>query len=167
MAVATDPGVTLAVGSKVTLTFSDTATASSTVQLGNVTYTFKADPAAAYDVDIGTDVTTQAAKLVAAINATGLTTAYYVTGTSAHPLVSAVNSGGAITLTGRIAGEILEHMALGGDEASMAYADSATVFGDITAGTDGSGNIVTAIGALQKCANAHLTTELGKLLAGE
>lgn len=164
MAVATDPGVALIRGTTI-ITLTGVGVADETVNIGDVAYTFKASPAAAYDVDIGTDATTQAAKLVAAINATGDTTAYYVTGTSANPYVSAASAAGVVTLTARHAGTTINGLKLlwtltNGTNVDAAFSASASA---VTA----TGSIVSQVTALKKGANAHLITELDKILSGE
>lgn len=164
MAVATDPGVALKRGTTV-ITFTGVGVADETVNIGDVAYTFKASPAAAYDVDIKTDATTQAAAIVAAINATGVTTEYYVTGTSENPYVSATSAAGVVTLTARHAGTTHNGLKLlwtltNGTNVDAAFSASASA---VTA----TGSIVSQVTSLKQGANAHLITELDKILSGE
>lgn len=66
--------------------------------IAGVTYTFKATPAAAYDVDIGADIATTRANLIAAINGTGTPgpTTYFA-GTEMNPDVYATAGAAGVT----------------------------------------------------------------------
>lgn len=90
-----DDGPTAATGS---FTFSGgVPTATETVTIGHLTYTFVAVPSASCDVDIGVDAATTAQNLTAAINnGAGGGTAYIF---CPHALVSASESSGVVTLT--------------------------------------------------------------------
>jgi hypothetical protein len=70
-----------------TLTFTGNVSANDTVTIDDKVYTFKASPAADYDVDIGTDLATTILNLYKCINKTG-STGYYIS-TPIHPTVSA------------------------------------------------------------------------------
>ena len=63
-----------------------------TVTIATTVYRFKDTPAAAYDVQIGTDAATTLDNLKAAINATGTPGTEYYTGTLAHPTVIATTN---------------------------------------------------------------------------
>jgi hypothetical protein len=70
------------------LTLSGNAVADETVTIGSTVYTWKAEPSAAYEVDVGTDAATSIDNLYAAINASGTPGTEYGTGTLEHPDVS-------------------------------------------------------------------------------
>lgn len=162
-----DAGVSFVKAVKAAATFTDVGVADETIQIGGIVYTFKASPGAAYEVDIKTDATTQAAALVSAINADGTAGAYYETGTSAHPHVSATSADGVITLTARAAGDWAQAIALveGCTNATVGGAS----FDDITTGTDGSGSLQTfATNLLARAQlNSHVIQEIRALLSGE
>jgi len=63
-----------------------------TVTIDAVTYTWRAAPVAAYDVNIGADIQGSIDNLVAAINLTGTAGVDYGPGTLQHPTVSAVKT---------------------------------------------------------------------------
>lgn len=70
--------------------FTSNVAADDTVVIGNVTYTFKAAPSAAYEVDVGADLDTSIANLAAAINLDGTAgTEYHTNHVTAHPDVTA------------------------------------------------------------------------------
>jgi hypothetical protein len=73
------------------VTFSAAPSANDTVTIGDVTYTFKASPSAAYEVKIGANLSEAAANLEAAIHTAGSEVAesVYGTGTEKHPEVTA------------------------------------------------------------------------------
>ena len=148
-------GVTLAKAVKAAVTLTGVGVENDTVQIGGIIYTFNATPGAAYSVDIKTDATTQAAALVSAINLDGTAGAYFATGTAAHPHVTAVNSGGAITLTAKVAGDWAQAIALV-DGMTNGTVGGAS-FDDITTGTDGAGNLSTWIAAI--LANNQLNSD--------
>lgn len=91
------------------LTTSADPAATDAITIGDITYTFIATPAAAYDVDVGGAGANRAgslANLVAAINDDGTPAAdTYHEDTVANPYVTAVNNGDdTITITARIKG---------------------------------------------------------------
>lgn len=86
------------------ITFTDTGQADDTVVIGSVTYTLKAAPDAAYEVDIGASAADTAANLAAAINASGTAGTTYGEDTVAHPAVRASVDGAAVTVTSVEAG---------------------------------------------------------------
>jgi hypothetical protein len=139
-------GVTFAKAVKAAVTMTGVGVNDDTVQIGGIVYKFEATPAAAYDVDIKTDATTQAAALVAAINADGTAGAYYETGTVAHPHVTATNADGVITLTANVGGDWAQAIALVDNMTNGTVAGAS--FDDITTGTDGSGSLATFVAAL-------------------
>lgn len=94
------------VAAKTTVTFTGIAVADETLILGATTYVFKAAPSAAFEIDIKTDKTTQAAAIVSAINLDGTAGAYGASHVAADPLFSATSAAGIITLTSRIAGTV-------------------------------------------------------------
>lgn len=86
------------------LTFTDVGTADETVTIGSVTYTLKAAPAEANEIDIGASATETAANLAAAINGGAGEGTAYGTGTVAHPDVFASADTGVVTVTARVYG---------------------------------------------------------------
>lgn len=144
-------------------------TTNDTVAIGDITYTFKATPAAAYDIDVGTDLDTSITNLAAAINASGTAglTSYY-TGTLVNPYVSATadTSGDTLGLTARwpgawVNGIRLASSAPGANDITAA----ATVFSGVSGGTDGAGHIPSwADGILNLSqVNSDVQRELKKL----
>jgi hypothetical protein len=87
-----------------TLTFSGTGTDGDTITIGDITYTLRATPAAAYDVDIGATASDTGDNLEAAIMGTGTPGTEYGIGTVAHPDVSASNTTGTVTVTALVTG---------------------------------------------------------------
>lgn len=86
--------------------FTSNVAANDTVVIGDITYTFVASPASAFDVDIGVDLDTSISNLVAAINLTGTEGVEYGTGTTQNPYVSAVAdlANDEVDLTARFGG---------------------------------------------------------------
>lgn len=86
--------------------FTSNVAADDTVVIGDITYTFKAAPSSAYEVDVGTDLDDSIGNLVAAINASGTAGDEYAAGTLANPYVSAAAdlANDEIDLTARFAG---------------------------------------------------------------
>lgn len=68
----------------------DVPDANDTVVIDGLTYTWKAAPSAAYEIDIGANIATCVTNLIAAINASGTAGTEYGTGTLRHPSVKAV-----------------------------------------------------------------------------
>jgi len=104
--------------SKQTLTASTNFIADDTVTLDVKTYTYKASPSADGEVDVGTDLETSLANLLAAINLSG-TGGEYGASMTVHPTVTAISSN-ATTL--------------------VVAAKDATAAGDSIASTVGGGN---------------------------
>lgn len=74
--------------------------------IAGVTYTFMATPAAAYDVDIGADIATTRANLIAAINGTGTPGTEYFAGTEQNPDVYATAGAAGVTnIIARVPGD--------------------------------------------------------------
>lgn len=88
------------------LTFSGVAVAAQTVTIGTRVYTWRAAPAAAYEVLIGADQDASLTNLTAAINGTGTDGVEYGAGTLSHPLVTGVanTTANTLTLTARAGG---------------------------------------------------------------
>lgn len=109
------------------------------VTIGNIKYIYIATPAAAYDVDVGADITTSVANLVLAMNATGVgvATTYYETGTLENPMMYAATAAtNQILLTARIPGTVGNGIYLLSSETDIDFeevGDTATLFS--TAGT--------------------------------
>ena len=90
-----------------TLLFTDTGSADETITIAGVTYTLKAEPSAANEVDIGVDAEGTASNLAAAINLSGTEDTEYGAGTVAHPLVTASSDAfGVVTVTAKVAGTL-------------------------------------------------------------
>ena len=89
---------TLATG---TLTATGNFTADDAVTIGDDTYTFKASPSAAYEVDLGADLATSLSNLAAAINATGTAGTTYGTGTLANADVTATSTATTVVVTAK------------------------------------------------------------------
>jgi hypothetical protein len=115
------------------LTFSGTGSGDETVVIGGVTYTLKADPSAAYEVDIGADAAGSAANLAAAINASGTAGTTYGSGTLAHPEVTASVDGAAVTVTARNPGAAANFIATTETSAEASWG-SATLTGGLDKG---------------------------------
>lgn len=101
--------------------------ADDTVTVGDIVYTFKATPGAAYEVDVGATKAICIANLVGAINddLTPSATTYHAD-TVANPFATAVASGEIITLTARSGGVMLAPVAtLDGTAASSVLTFSA------------------------------------------
>ncbi len=88
-----------------TLTFTGTGSDGDTITIGTRTYTLRAAPALANDVDIGVDTATTAANLIAAINGGAGSGTLYGAGTQPHSLVTAVTGGvGIVTVSAKTPG---------------------------------------------------------------
>ena len=88
------------------LTFTGIGVEDETVTIGDVTYTWKAAPSAANEVDIGVDAATCVTNLVAAINAGAGAGTLYGTGTVANPKASAADGAGdTIDLTSKVSND--------------------------------------------------------------
>ena len=76
--------------------------------VGAITYLLKATPAVAYDVDVSSTDTIQAAASASAINkdGTGAADTYFETGTIENPAGSAANVAGVLTVTSRVPGTV-------------------------------------------------------------
>lgn len=126
------------------------AAADDTVTIGSTVYTFVAVPAAAYDVDIGTDDDGSAANLEAAINAgAGAGTAYHED-TVAHPDVTAVATANDVVVTANVPGTAGNSIASTETGAQLSW--DATTLGTTTAGVDPTAGeatdaLITAINA--------------------
>lgn len=99
-------GIDLTASTGATLTFTGVGVGDETILIGADTYVFKAAPSAAYEIDIKTDATTQAAAVASAINLDGTAGAYGVSHVTQSPYVSATSAAGVVTLTSRIAGTV-------------------------------------------------------------
>mgnify|MGYP003292592714 CR=1 FL=1 len=94
-------GTDSVVKAKATLTTTGNFSANDTVTVGVQTYTFKAEPASAYDVDLGTDAATSLANLEKAINLTGTAGTTYGTGTLANALCTATATSTTLVVTAK------------------------------------------------------------------
>ena len=100
------PTIELSAAAIGTLTSDETNVANNAeVVVGALTYKITDDPAAAYDVQRGSDADESLENLIAAINASGEEGVEYFEGTLAHPLVSASDlSSHATTITAKSMG---------------------------------------------------------------
>lgn len=132
--------------------FTDNVAADDTVVIGDITYTFKATPAAAYDVDVGADLDTSITNLTLAINRTGTPGATtYHTATVANPYVTAAAdlTNDAIDLTARMPGDWINGLYLAATHpGANTIAALAAAWGLGVGGTDGSGFIPSYISGL-------------------
>jgi hypothetical protein len=148
--------------------FTSNVAADDTVVIGDITYTFKATPAAAYDVDVGTDLDTSITNLVLAINRTGTPGATtYHTDTVANPYVTAAADLAAdgIDLTARFPGSWINGLYLAATHpGANTIAALAAAFGDGAGVTAGSGFIPSFFSGLMDLnqVNAELQVELKK-----
>jgi hypothetical protein len=117
--------------------------ANDTVVIGNITYTFVATPAVAYDVDVGADLDTSITNLSLAINRTGTPGATtYHTATVANPYFTATAdlTNDAIDLTARGAGSWCNGIYLTATHpGANTITAGGTTFAAISGGTDGVG----------------------------
>ena len=151
-------------------TFTSNVAADDTVVIGDKTYTFKAAPSAAYEVDVGTDLETSIANLVAAINLSGTAgTEYGASHVEAHPAVTATGSATVLSLAGRGPGAEANGLYLaatspGANDISVGGASVAIAIA-ADAGTSGVGSMdafITSLFALNQI-NSEVYAELAKL----
>ena len=140
-------GIDLTASTGATITFTGVGVADETVKIGNDTYVYKAAPSAAYEVDIKTDATTQAAALVSAINLDGTAGAYGALHVTQSPYVSATSAAGVITLTSRIAGTIGGGIAIQMTATNGTNIAAGATLAGTTGGAVGSGALPDAIAA--------------------
>jgi hypothetical protein len=150
--------------------FTSNVAANDTVVIGATTYTFKATPSTAYEVDVGADLATSIDNLVAAINAGAGEGSAYGTGTVAHPLVTASNPDDtSMDMAGRGAGIFFDHIYLAATSpgANTISAGGVTVAAAITAGagTNGVGSVDAFIADLFSInqINSEVYEELAQL----
>lgn len=134
-------------------TFTSNVAADDTVVIGDKTYTFKAAPSAAYEVDVGTDLETSISNLVAAINLSGTAgTEYGASHAAAHPLVTATGSATVLSLAARGAGAFFNsiYLAATSPGANDISVGGVTVAAAIAAddGTSGAGSLDDFIAGL-------------------
>lgn len=125
--------------------FTDNVAADDTVVIGAVTYTFKAAPSAAFEVDVGADLDTSIGNLVAAINLSGTAgTEYGASHNTAHPdfTASADLDNDEIDLTARIAGSCPDGTYLAATSpGANDISAGAAVAGSIGGATQGTGSL--------------------------
>lgn len=124
--------------------FTSNVAADDTVTIGDVTYTFKAVPSAAYEVDIGTDLDESITHLALAINATGVEGTDYGTGTLAHPdfTATADTTNGELDLAARCAGNCSNGVYLAATSpGANDISPAAAVTGSVAGATQGSGSL--------------------------
>lgn len=137
--------VTLTAGSAAgAFAFTSNVAADDTVVIGDQTYTFKASPSAADQVDVGADLDTSINNLVAAINLSGTEGTEYGTGTTQNEYVTATadTANDEIDLTARYPGNWINglHLAATSPGANDISA-AAAFFSGISGGTDGAGRL--------------------------
>lgn len=120
-----------------TLTFSGTGADGDTITIGGVTYTLRATPSAAYDVDIGGTATATADNLVAAIMAGAGAGTAYGTDTVRHPDVSAANASGTVTVTALVTGTAGNSIATSESGSSASFGAAALAGGTGTSYVEG------------------------------
>lgn len=143
--------------------------ADDTVVIGDITYTFKATPAAAYDVDVGADLDTSIGNLVLAINRTGTPGATtYHTDTVANPYVTAAAdlANDAIDLTARMPGSWINGLYLAATHpGGNTITALAVAWGLGVGGTDGSGFVPSYISGILSLSevNSEVQRDLKRL----
>lgn len=149
--------------------FTSNVAADDTVVIGDITYTFKATPAAAYQVDVGADLDTSIGNLVAAINRSGTPGATtYHTDTVANPYFTATAdlTNDEVDLTARGAGSWCNGIYLAATSpGANDITAGGTTFSAISGGTDGAGvldDFVSGLFDLNQI-NSELAVELKKL----
>lgn len=151
---------------KTCFTFTSNVAADDTVVVGAITYTFKATPAAAYDVDVAGTLAGSIDNLNAAIDRSGTPGATtYHTDTVAHPDFTATNTDTTLLLTPRLAGAWVNGVYLAATSpGANDIAVAATTYGAVT-GTDGSGSVDDFLDSLLDLnqINSEVLTELHKL----
>jgi hypothetical protein len=152
--------------------FTSNVAADDTVVIGDKTYTYKVAPSAAFEVDVGADLTASVNNMVAAINLSGTAgTEYGASHVAAHPLVTAANGGDdvSIDLYGRGGGAFFDSIYLTATSpgANTITAGGVTVAAAITAGagTNGAGSLDAFIAGLFSLnqLNSEVRSALAKL----
>lgn len=132
--------------------FTSNVAADDTVVIGDITYTFAADPTGtAYEVDVGTDLDDSIGNLVAAINASGTADDEYGDGTVANPYFTAEADldNDEIDLTARLPGDQVNGIYLAATSpGGNSITAGGTTFAAISGGTDGSGAVASFIDGL-------------------
>lgn len=128
--------------------FTSNVAADDTVVIGDITYTFKAAPSSAYEVDVGGDLDTSIGNLVAAINDSGTAGTTYGTGTVANPYVTAAAdlANDEVDLTARAAGSWVNglHLAATSPGANSITPEAAAFgLGANTGQVDGAGSVAS------------------------
>lgn len=125
--------------------FTSNVAADDTVRIGDVLYTFKADPTGvAFAVDVGSDLDDSIGNLVAAINASGTDDDEYGAGTVAHPdfIASADLANDELDLQARYAGNGPNGAALAATSPGANDITAAAVYaGGVAGATQGSGSL--------------------------
>lgn len=152
--------------------FTSNVSEDDTVVIGNITYTFKADPSStAYAVDVGTDLDDSIGNLVAAINASGTADDEYGAGTLIHPDVAAAAdlANDELDLTAKIPGIHINGLRLAATSPGANDITAGGVnFAAVTGGTDGAGDVFGSTGFLSVLltlnqVNSEVIRELAKL----
>lgn len=144
--MASTVGVALAKGTTI-ITMTGVGVADETFIIGDETYTFKASPSAAYEVDIKTDETTQAAGMASAINLDGTAGAYGASHVAANKFVTATSALGVVTLTARLPGTQINGVAMEMTATNGTNITAGTNFADTASAVAGTGNIHAFIAA--------------------
>ena len=135
--------------SAIAFTFTSNVAADDTATIGNETYTFKAAPSAAFEVDVGSDLATSILNLQAAINLSGLAGAYGASHVLAHPAVRATAvTATTLTLSGRLPGAHVNGLTMGATSPGandIAVTGAVVIFSGITSATLGVGAVEDAL----------------------
>lgn len=143
------------------VTFTGLPSADDTLVVGDITYTWKAAPSAAFEVDIGADADGCVTNLVAAINLTGTAGVTYGADTTIHPEVFAADGAGStVDLTAFDVGAVGNSIVFTESMANTTISGSGTLTGGsdgITLTATGNGTVSTFVeGASTFTANAHI-----------
>lgn len=154
-------------------TFTSNVAAGDTVSIGDIVYTFAADPTGnAYEVDVGSDLDDSIGNLVAAINASGTADDEYGAGTAANPYVTAAAdlANDEIDLTAVAAGAWVNglYLAATSPGANDIAVESVTFGAGANSGhTDGVGSVATFLSDIQTYMqpNAEISAYIAGLTA--
>lgn len=124
--------------------FGANAQAGEVVTIGDITYTFAADPTGEpFEVDIGDDAEDSLDNLAAAINLDGTDDDEYGAGTTQNPYVTAAvdAANDELDLTARIPGDQINGLHLASDVTSVTVEAAAFGLGANSGQVDGSGSV--------------------------
>lgn len=147
-------------------TLSGNPSADDSFTIGDITYTLKASPSVAYEVDLGSDADDTIGNLVAAINASGTPGDEYAAGTLANPYVTAAADldNDEVDLTARFAGSWVNGIALAKSGANIAVEAAAFGLGANGGHADGAGEVDTFLSDIQTYMQPN--SEIAAYIAG-